>query len=86
MTETTWHPSQRAQHNSDGSVTLSFTVDGLEEIVWWVLGWSGRAKVITPESLKAMVVNQLRKALEMNDENADAKRTKDNTSSKAPAQ
>lgn len=65
---------------------LSFTVDGLEEIVWWVLGWSGRAKVITPEPLKAMVVNQLRKALEMNDENADAKRTKDNRSSKARAQ
>ena len=27
--------------NDDGSVTVSFEVDGLEEIVWWLLGWSG---------------------------------------------
>ena len=38
---------------------MKFKVDGLEEILWWVLGWSGRAKVITPERLQDMVVEKL---------------------------
>ena len=54
------------KHYKNGGVTLSFTVDGLDEIVWWVLGWSGRAKVLKPEKLRAMVVDKLRAALTLN--------------------
>jgi hypothetical protein len=31
VTETTWHHTQQARRNEDGSVTLSFRVDGLQE-------------------------------------------------------
>jgi predicted DNA-binding transcriptional regulator YafY len=64
--ETTWHHTQRVARHEDGSVTLSFRVDGLEEIVWWVLGWSGRVEVVRPPELRGMVVEQLRRALAMN--------------------
>src|SRR5262249_19727303 len=37
-TETTWHHTQKAHRHRDGSVTLTFRVDGLNEIVRWVLG------------------------------------------------
>ncbi len=66
VTETTWHPTQKVQRRKDGSVSLEFKVDGLNEIVHWVLGWSGHATVIRPVELRQMVVEKLRKALEMN--------------------
>ena len=66
--ETKWHDTQEiVSQGNDGSVTLSFTVDGLDEIVWWILGWSGRAKVIKPKELWAKVVEQLQAALKLNE-------------------
>jgi predicted DNA-binding transcriptional regulator YafY len=67
VTETNWHHSQqvKAQHK-DGRIVLSFEIDGLDEIVWWVLGWSGRAKVLAPAELRERVVEQLQQALTLN--------------------
>lgn len=67
VTETVWHKTQTVQRLSNGSVRLAFTVDGLDEIVWWVLGWSGRATVRKPDELRKMVVQRLHEALELND-------------------
>lgn len=66
VSETTWHDTQRAKHHSDGSVSLMFRVDGLTEIIWWVLGWSGSAQVVRPPELREMVVAQLNTALDLN--------------------
>ncbi len=66
VTETTWHPTQKVQRRRDGGVTLVFRVDGLNEIVHWVLGWSGRATVVRPDDLRLLVVEELRKALSLN--------------------
>ena len=67
VTETTWHATQRVKQHPDGTVTLSFQVDGLDEILWWVLGWSGRARVVQPQKLRALVVEQLRQAMKLNE-------------------
>ena len=66
VTETHWHKTQEVKRLPNGRAVLSFTVDGLDEILWWVLGWSGRAKVIRPERLREMVVEKLRAGIEMN--------------------
>ena len=66
VTETMWHSTQTIDRHIDGSVTLSFTVDGLAEIVHWVLGWSGRATVLQPPELRTMVLEYLQKALTQN--------------------
>ena len=66
VTETTWHPTQSAHRHADGSVTLSFRIDGLEEVVYWVLGWSGRAAVVRPPELREMVLKNLLRAVELN--------------------
>ena len=42
VAETTWHPTQKLIRNKDGSINLQFKVDGLNEIVYWVLGWAGQ--------------------------------------------
>ena len=67
VTETTWHPTQSIQRHRDGGVTLSFRVDGLSEIVHWVLGWSGRATVLRPAELREVVAEHLHKALLLNE-------------------
>jgi len=65
VTETTWHATQAVKHHKNGGVTLGFKVDGLDEIVWWVLGWSGRAKVLKPQKLRTMVIEKLNQALRL---------------------
>lgn len=66
VTETTWHATQESERHEDGSVSLHFVVDGLDEIVHWVLGWSGRVTVVRPPELREMVLDHLRKAVELN--------------------
>ena len=71
VVETRWHNTQQVKKHSDGSVTLSFQVDGLAEILWWFLGWAGRARVVKPVELRKLVQEQLRAALELNGDGAD---------------
>jgi predicted DNA-binding transcriptional regulator YafY len=59
-----WHHTQKVRKNKNGSVTLTFRVDGLNEILRWVLGWGSRATVIKPPELREMVVAQLRQSIE----------------------
>ena len=66
VTETIWHSTQKVKQHSDGTATLTFQVDGLEEILWWVLGWSGRVKVVAPQQLKTLVIDQLQQAILLN--------------------
>jgi predicted DNA-binding transcriptional regulator YafY len=64
VTEVVWHHTQKVRTNRDGSVRLSFRVDGLNEIVRWVLGWGNRATVVSPPELRSLVVSQLWQSLE----------------------
>ena len=52
---TLWHASQDSEWHDDGSATLSFRVDGLDEIVWWVLGYGPGAEVLEPAELRERV-------------------------------
>ncbi|HEX4611693.1 MAG TPA: WYL domain-containing transcriptional regulator [Urbifossiella sp.] len=64
--ETTWHPTQQATTHPDGELTLTFTVDGLNELVRWVVGWAGRVGVVRPVELRDLVVEQHRQAIARN--------------------
>lgn len=66
VTETVWHHSQEVKQHRDGSVTLSFTVDGLDEILHWILAWSGKVKVISPVELRDLLVQNLKNAVQIN--------------------
>lgn len=59
VTETIWHHSQQAVRHKDGSTTLNFRVDGLEEICNWILSWTGRCRVVRPQELRSRVVAKL---------------------------
>ena len=66
VTETRWHHTQRETRHRDGGVTLEFTVDGLNEILNWLLAWSGRVQVLAPEELKELYAKALKQAIDMN--------------------
>jgi predicted DNA-binding transcriptional regulator YafY len=66
VSETKWHHTQKVTRHGDGSVTLVFRVDGLDEILWWLLGWSGFATVIEPVELKQRYIEQLRRGISVN--------------------
>jgi len=64
-TETIWHHTQTPTSHPDGSVTLTFRVDGLEEIASWFLMWAGRATVVQPQELREKIVKRLQQGLDM---------------------
>jgi len=64
--ETQWHHTQKSSRQRDGILTLSFRVDGLEEICNWILGWTGRVRVVKPAELRELVLTKLQTGLELN--------------------
>lgn len=51
LAETQWHSTQDVEHNDDDTLTFRYTVDGLDEIVYWILGLGPAVKVIKPDIL-----------------------------------
>ena len=69
VTETTWHHTQKSKSHQDRSVTLSFRVDGLDEILHWILSWAGQVRIQKPDELKTHFVQTLTTAIQMNSKN-----------------
>lgn len=51
IADTHWHATQEIEWNDDGSILFRCTVDGLEEIVWWVMSMGPHCRVIKPRTL-----------------------------------
>lgn len=65
VTETIWHHTQKAKTHKDGSLTLSFQVDGLNEILHWILSWAGQVRVQKPDELKDLFLQTLEDAIQI---------------------
>ncbi|MDO5579496.1 MAG: transcriptional regulator [Planctomycetia bacterium] len=61
VAEVLWHRTQKTIFLDDGRVELRFTVSGLSEIVWWILGYGSEVEVITPKKLRDLVAKEIRK-------------------------
>lgn len=55
VSEVSWHSTQRLRWNADGTMDFMATVDGLQEIVWWVLGYGDQAEVLQPPEFRRML-------------------------------
>lgn len=64
MREIKWHPTQKIEELSDGSVILTAEVPYLDEVARWVLAGAPNAKVIEPEELKSIVKDFAMKVIE----------------------
>ncbi|MDO8302706.1 MAG: WYL domain-containing protein [Sedimentisphaerales bacterium] len=51
-----WHSTQNVTFNEDGSVLMEFYVDGLDEILRWILGYGDQVQVIAPQILRDKIV------------------------------
>lgn len=65
VAETRWHRTQETEEMEDGSVVFRCTVDGLDEIVWWVLGMGPHCRVVRPAELKEKVTELARKTAQL---------------------
>ncbi|MCX5661099.1 MAG: WYL domain-containing protein [Planctomycetota bacterium] len=55
VSEVRWHASQRHECLEDGRCRMTFRVDGLGEIAWWICGYAGEVRVIQPQALRDRV-------------------------------
>lgn len=55
IADTHWHPTQQIDWRDDGTITFRCRVDGLEEIVWWVLSMGPHCRVVKPAELAQRV-------------------------------
>ena len=56
VTEATWHPTQRARLEPDGSLLWEATISGTIEVRLWILSWGDDVAVLAPDSLRSDVV------------------------------
>jgi len=64
VSDTHWHFTQELDEHEDGSLTFKCTVDGLDEIVWWIMGYGEHAHVKSPPELVDRIADMTRRAAE----------------------
>ena len=57
-----WHPTQKLQDRPDGGVTVRFEASGMRELAWHLFTWSGQVRIVAPERLKTVMVEELERA------------------------
>lgn len=55
IADTHWHKTQKLTWADDGSLLFQCRVDGLDEIVWWILSMGPHCKVLHPRELADQV-------------------------------
>jgi proteasome accessory factor B len=55
IADTHWHATQDVVWHDDGSITFTAKVDGLDEIVWWILSMGPHCRVLSPSELAGRV-------------------------------
>ena len=62
--EVLWHKTQRITPLEDGAILFEVTVDGIDEISWWILGYGDQAVVLSPPELRRLIIDRSRRLLE----------------------
>ena len=65
VAEVNWHKTQRLRWDEDGAVHFTATVDGLNEIVWWILGYGPEVEVLGPPELRQRVAEMAKRMLKL---------------------
>lgn len=72
VSEVIWHPSQDHRILPDGRCRMSFEVDGLGEIAWWLCGYADQVVVLKPSELRQRVREMHRTAYTLQDQDSTA--------------
>ncbi len=71
VTEVSWHSTQKLKRCEDGSAIVEFRVDGLGEIIWWILGYGDQVQVLAPALLRKKVIQTARNMISLNERTDD---------------
>ena len=55
VAEVRWHSTQTVTFGEDGSAIIEFHVDGVNEIIWWVLSYGDKVQVLAPRILRKRI-------------------------------
>ncbi|WP_437185089.1 helix-turn-helix transcriptional regulator [Planctomicrobium sp. SH668] len=64
VAEVSWHPTQKIIRHEDGSIDFQATVDGINEISWWIMSYGDQAKVLRPHSLIELIQRRAQNIVE----------------------
>lgn len=56
IADTHWHDTQQVDWEEDGTIIFRCKVDGLDEIVWWILSMGPHCRVTAPKELAQRVL------------------------------
>lgn len=54
-----FHPTQTVEPRPDGSVRVRFRSRGMRELAWHLFSWSGQVRIVRPERLRTIFVEEL---------------------------
>ena len=58
-----FHANQQVDAMADGSVIVRFRASGMLELAWHLFTWGDKVEILSPESLRNLMVAELRSAL-----------------------
>jgi proteasome accessory factor B len=67
VAEVIWHKTQRLEPQDDGTLLFHARISGINEIVWWILGYGDQAEVLQPLKLRRLVAHRARVMVERYD-------------------
>ena len=82
VSDVLWHKTQKIIERRDGSILFQAKVAGFNEIVWWILGYGGHAKVLKPKALQNMVAQEAQKMVTLYGFDTELKTNLEKTSKK----
>jgi predicted DNA-binding transcriptional regulator YafY len=70
-----FHASQRLEPQPDGGVIVRFRASGMRELAWHLFTWGDRLEILAPASLRAILTDELERALAHHGRPAPGSRT-----------
>lgn len=67
VAEVQWHSTQTVSFEDDGSAIIQFRVDGLNEIIWWILNYGDQVQVLAPRVLRQRIVEIAQNTIKQNE-------------------
>ena len=66
VSQTQWHSTQKVTFEKDGSAIIEFRVDGVNEIVWWILSYGDQVQVLSPGILRQRILEKAKNTIKKN--------------------
>jgi len=64
VAEKSWHKTQECRFNSDGTLDVTFQLDGIREVFWWIFSYADQVEVLEPQELRDLVRESAKKMVE----------------------